>query len=123
MAETPNLSELKEAAGSDDVGDAVKYLIKCDKKEEKSFLIRMGEESVQLREVIEKREQTIDEAASFGRANHVANTGHYCLAEIQMKDRRKLDLLAQLLLLTREGLDEKDEHVERIEEAQEPDDE
>ena len=118
MAETPNLSELKEATGSDDVGDAVKYLIKSDKKEEKSFLIRMGEESVQLREVIEKREQTIDEAASFGRANHVATTGHYGLAEIQMKDRMKLDLV-----LTREGLDEKDEHVERIEEAQESDDE
>ena len=36
-----------------------------------------------------------------------------------MKDRRKLDLLAQLLLLSRESMEEKDEFLKRIVEAEE----
>ena len=78
----------------------------------------MGEESSQLREVIQKKEQTIEEAAmSVTHFYSVTATGHDCLLEIQLKDKRKLDLLAQLLVLYRESLDEKDELLKRMDEA------
>ncbi|PWA41007.1 hypothetical protein CTI12_AA558880 [Artemisia annua] len=73
MAATPNLNELKEATGSDNLADALKLLFIHDKSEE-----------------------------------------HDCLFETQMRDRRKLDLLAQLLVLAREGMDKKDDHLERM---------
>jgi hypothetical protein len=41
--------------------------------------------------------------------------------EIQLKDRRKLDLFAQLLLLSHESMEEKEEFLKRIEEAEEDD--
>ena len=122
MAATPNIDELKRAAGSEKLADAFKLLFAHDKSEEQGFLMRLGEESDQLRAVIEKREQTITEADSFGHFNFVAATGHDCLFVSQMRDRRKLDLLAQLLLLAREGMDEKDGHMEMIEDAEDSDD-
>ena len=122
MAATPNLNELKDATESGKLVDAFKLLITHDKAEEQSFIGRIGEESSQLRAVIEKKEQTLTEAASsFTRFNAVAATAQACLMEIQMKDRRKLDLLAQLLLLSRESMEEKDEFLKRIEEAEEDD--
>ena len=122
MAATPNLNELKDATESGKLVDAFKLLITHDKAEEQSFIGRIGEESSQLRAVIEKKEQTLTEAASsFTRFNVVAATAQACLMEIQMKDRRKLDLLAQLLLLSRQSMEEKDELLERIEQAEEGD--
>ena len=122
MADTPNLNELKDATESVKLGDAFKLLITHDKADEQSFIGRIGEESSQLRAVIQKKEQTLTEAASsFTRFNAVAATAQACLMEIQMKDRRKLDLLAQLLLLSRESMEEKDEFLKRIEEAEEDD--
>jgi hypothetical protein len=122
MADTPNLNELKDATESGKLGDAFKLLITHDKAEEQSFIGRIGEESSQLRAVIQKKEQTLTEAASsFTRFNAVAATTQACLMEIQMKDRRKLDLLAQLLLLSRQSMEEKDEFLKRIEEAEEDD--
>ena len=124
MADTPNLNELKEAAESSKLANAFKLQITHDKAEELSFIARIGEESSQLRAVIEKKENTIDEASTTYRRdnfNVVAATGHNCLLEIQLKDRRKLDLLAQLLLLARQSLEEKEEMLERIEEAEEED--
>ena len=123
MAATPNLNEMKEVAGIDKLADAFKLLITHDKTEEEGFLMRIGEESAQLRAVMEKREQTHDEADTFGQFHLVATAGHDCLFEIQMRDQRKLDLLAQLLILAREGVEEKEEHLERMEEAELFDDE
>ena len=122
MAATPNLNELKDATESGKLVDAFKLLITHDKAEEQSFIGRIGEESSQLRAVIQKKEQTLTEAASsFAPFNAVAATAQACLMEIQMKDRRKLDLLAQLLLLSRESMEEKDEFLKKIEEAEEDD--
>ncbi|PWA84760.1 hypothetical protein CTI12_AA131850 [Artemisia annua] len=95
-----------------------------DCSEEKSLIARLGEESSQLRAVIEKKEQTINEASiTYQRFNVLAATGHDALAEIQLKDRRKLDLLAQLLVLCRESLEEKDQLLEQLDEAEASDDE
>ena len=122
MAATPNLNELKDATESGKLVDAFKLLITHDKAEEQSFISRIGEESSHQRDVIKKQEQTLTEAAtSYTRFNAVAATGQDCLMEIQMKDRRKLDLLAQLLLLSRQSMEEKDELLERIEQAEEGD--
>ena len=72
-----------------------------------------------MRAVIEKKEKTLTEVAtSITRFNVVAATGHQCLLEVQEKDHRKLDLLAQLLVLSRQSLEEKDELLERLEEAE-----
>ena len=87
------------------------------------MIARIGEESSQLRVVIDKKEQTIHEAAiSFLRFNVVAATGHNALCEIQLKDRRKLDLLAQLLVLCRQSLEEKQQMLEKLDEAKDSDD-
>lgn len=119
MADTPNLNEMKDVTESAKLVDAFKLLIMHDKAEEKSFIARIGEESSQLRAVIEKKEQTVNEVAtSFTRFNVMAETGHHCLLEVQQKDCRKLDLLAQLLVLSRQSLEEKDELLERLEEAE-----
>ncbi|PWA67188.1 hypothetical protein CTI12_AA318170 [Artemisia annua] len=82
--------------------------------EDEGFLIRMGDESTQLRAKLDKRTDTIDEAWSFGPNNEVAKAGEDCLVESQVKDHRRLDLIAQLLLLTREGIEEKKAHIEKI---------
>ncbi|PWA71718.1 ran-binding protein 6 [Artemisia annua] len=121
---TPNLDELKALTESGKLVDAFKLLIIHDKAEEESFIARMGEESSQLRLVIEKKHETIDEAAySFTRFNVVAATGEDALREIQLKDRRKLDLLSQLLVLCRESLEEKKEFLEKLDDAAASDDE
>lgn len=118
MAGTPNLDEMKAATESGKLVDAFKLLITHDKAEERSLIARIGEESSQLREVIKMKEQTIEEATiSVTHFHFVAATGHDCLLEIQLKDRRKLDLLAQLLVLCRQSLEEKDELLERMDEA------
>ena len=124
MAETPNLNELKAATETGKLADAFKLLIMHDKVEEQSFIARIGEDSSQLRAVIEKKERTVDEIAlNYSRFHVDAATGHDCLMEIQQNDRRKLDLMAQLLLLTRQSIELKDVLVERIEEAESSDDE
>lgn len=118
MIDTPNLNEMKDATESGKLVDAFKLLVTHDKAEEISFIGRIGEESSQLRAVIEKKEKTLTEVAtSFTLFNVVSATGRQCLLEVQQKDRRKLDLLAQLLVLSRQSLEEKDELLERLEEA------
>lgn len=119
MSATPNLDEAKAATETGELIDAFRLLVTHDKAEEESFIARMGEESSQLRAVIEKKDQTIQETfLTYSRFNPVATTGHSSLLEIQLKDRRKLDLLAQLLLLSRQSLEEKDELLERLDEAE-----
>ena len=124
MAETPNLDEAKAATESNKLVDSFKLLITHDKVEEQSFIARIGEESSQLRAVIEKKAQTINEAAiAYSRFNVVAATGQDCLLEIQLKDRRKLDLLAQLLVLSRQSLEEKEGLLQQLDEGEDSDDE
>ena len=124
MAETPNLNEAKAATESGKLIDAFRLLVTHDKVEEESFISRIGEESSQLRAVIEKKAQTINEAAvAYSRFNVVAATGQDCLMEIQLKDRRKLDLLAQLLVLSRQSLQEKDDLLQQLDDAEDSDDE
>lgn len=124
MAETPNLNELKAATETGKLADAFKLLIMHDKAEEESLIARIGEESSQMRAVIEKKSRTMDETAvSYTRFHAVASTGHDCLMEIQQYDRRKLDLMAQLLLLSRQSMEAKNVLLERIEEAESSDDE
>ena len=119
MADTPNLNEMKDATESGKLVDAFKLLVTHDKAEEISFIARIGEESSQLRAVIEKKEKTVTNVAtSFTSFNAVAETGRRCLLEVQEKDHRKLDLLAQLLVLSHQSLEEKDELLEKLEEAE-----
>ena len=82
--------------------------------EDEGFLIRMGDESTQLRAKLDKRTYTMDEAWSFGPNNEGAKVGEHHLLETQVRDRRRLDLIAQLLLMTRGGIEEKKAHVERM---------
>ena len=76
MTGTPNLNELKQASGTDNLADAFKVLIMHDKSEEQGLIMRIGEETAQLRAVMEKREQTKTEANSFGVFHPVATSGH-----------------------------------------------
>ena len=119
MTSTPNIDELKASTESGKLVDAYRLFIVNGKAEEQSLIARIGEESSQLRAVIEKTEKTITEASSlFPPFNVVAATGYHCLMEIQMKDRRKLDLLAQLLTLCRQSLEEKEQLLEDLDEAE-----
>ena len=124
MAATLNLDELKSVTESGKLVDAFKLLIMHDKAEEEAFIARMGEESTQLREVIDKKGRTIDEVAlTFSRFNVVAASGHDAMLEIQLKDHRKVDVLAQLLVLCRESLEQKNELLEMRDDAERSDDE
>ncbi|PWA40173.1 hypothetical protein CTI12_AA562840 [Artemisia annua] len=114
MADTPNIDELREACGSDELSHVFTFLQSQDITEDEGFLIRMGDDSTQLRAKLEKRNDTIDEAFSFGPDNEVAKAGEDCLVESQVRDHRRLDLMAQLLLLTHEGIEEKKAHIEKI---------
>ncbi|PWA58293.1 hypothetical protein CTI12_AA398590 [Artemisia annua] len=88
MNGTPNLDEARASTESGILADAFRLIISHDKAEEKSLIARLGEESSQLRAVIEKKEQTINEASiTYQRFNVLAATGHDALAEIQLKDR------------------------------------
>lgn len=123
MSSTPNIDEMKAATESGKLSDAFRLLILQDIAEEKKLIERMGEESSILRETVAKKEQTIDEAGRlFTRFNAVAATGEYALREIQLKDRRKIDLLAQLLVLCRRSLSEKEEFLEDLDEVDESED-
>ena len=124
MSATPNIDELKSLTETGKLVDAFKLLIIHDKAEEEGFIARMGEESTQLRAVIEKKGRTIDEAAlNFSRFDVVATAGHDAMLEIQLKDRRKIDLLAQLLVMGRESLEQKNELLEMMDGAESSDDE
>ncbi|PWA43512.1 hypothetical protein CTI12_AA525950 [Artemisia annua] len=114
MADTPNINELREACGSDELCHVFTFLQSQNMTEDEGFLIRMGDESTQLRAKLDKRNDTINEAYSFGPDNEVAKAGEDCLVESQVRDHQRLDLMAQLLLLTREGLEEKKAHIEKI---------
>ncbi|PWA55209.1 hypothetical protein CTI12_AA429330 [Artemisia annua] len=114
MADTPNIKELIEACGSDELCHVFTFLHSQDMTEDEGFLIRMGDESTQLRAKLDKRNDTIDEAWSFGPDNEVAKAGEDCLVESQVRDHRRLDLITQLLLLTRKGLEEKKADIEKI---------
>ena len=122
MAATPNLDELRAATESGKIADAFRLLINQDKAEDESFIARMGEESSQLRAVIEKKEQTLTEAAAaFTSFNPVTATAQAGLREIQLKNRMKLDLLGQLLVLSRQSFREKEELLERLDDAEDDD--
>ncbi|PWA87378.1 chorismate synthase [Artemisia annua] len=114
MADTLNINEVREACSSDELSHVFTFLESQDMTEDEGFLIRMGDESTKLRAKLDKRNDTIDEAWSFGPDNEVAKAGEHCLVESQVRDRRRLDLIAQLLLLTREGIEEKKAHIEKI---------
>ena len=122
MNATPNLDEAKASTESGTLADAFRLIISHDQAEEKSLIARLGEESSQLRAVIEKKEQTINEAlTAYPRTNEVAATGHAALSEIQLKDRMKIDLLAQLLVLCRQSLEQKDDFLDHIDEVDDSD--
>ncbi|PWA25537.1 hypothetical protein CTI12_AA628440 [Artemisia annua] len=114
MADKPNINELREACGSDELSHVFNFLQSQDITEVEGFLIRMGDDSTQLRDKLDKRNDTIDEVFSFGPNNEVAKAGEDCFVESHVRDHRRLDLMAQLLLLTREGIEEKKAHIEKI---------
>ncbi|PWA75146.1 chorismate synthase 1, chloroplastic [Artemisia annua] len=83
MAGIPNINELREACGSDELSHVFTFLQSQDITEDEGFLIRMGDDSTQLRAKLDKRNDTIDEAFSFGPDNEVAKAGEDCLVESQ----------------------------------------
>ena len=124
MAATPILDELRSLTESGKLIDGFKLLIMNDKTEEEAFIARMGEESTQLREVIQKKGRTVDELdVAFPGFNVVAGTGRRALLEIELTERRKVDLLAQLLVLCRQSLQQKEELLEMFDDVDTSDEE
>ena len=124
MAATPILDELRSLTESGKLIDGFKLLIMNDKTEEEAFIARMGEESTQLREVIQKKGRTVDELdLAFPGFNVVAGTGRRALLEIELTERRKVDLLAQLLVLCRQSLQQKEELLEMFDDVDTSDEE
>ncbi|PWA45847.1 von Willebrand factor, type A [Artemisia annua] len=66
MADIPNINELREACGSDELSHVFTFLESQDMAEDEGFLIRMRDESTKLKAKLDKRNDTIDEAWSFG---------------------------------------------------------
>ena len=114
MAATPNLNEIKEACGSNDLADCYKFLFSHNKADDLGFLARMGQERDQLVAIMEKREQDMNESDSFGPFHEVATDVHDCLFEMQMADRSKLELLTELLVVSREAAQAKDGFIDKM---------
>ncbi|PWA81309.1 hypothetical protein CTI12_AA188840 [Artemisia annua] len=111
----PNIKELKQACGSEDLATCFKFLFNSDIAEDYGFLMRWGDERNQLRSKVEKSEQTIKEARNHGPFNDKAVDGLRCLLETHQRDLDKLQLLNNLLGLTRDGIEEKGRHVKLME--------
>ncbi|PWA92259.1 zinc finger protein [Artemisia annua] len=93
MVVTPNLNELKDACGSEDLSDAFKFLFSQEMTEDEGFLIRTGEECNQLRAKIEKREHNITETKTFGTFHDAATKAWDCLVETQEREEQRLRAL------------------------------
>lgn len=109
----PFINELRRACGSDKISDAFKFLFMQDITEEERFLGRMEEENSLLMARIDKRDQ-MGEAFTSMRFNDIISYGTQCMVDAQLRDRRKVDVIAQLMSLTREGIEQKKSHVEKM---------
>ncbi|PWA51724.1 hypothetical protein CTI12_AA222920 [Artemisia annua] len=111
----PNINELKQACGSQDLATCFKFLFNSDIAEDYGFIMRWGDERNQLRSKVEKSEQTIKEARHRGPFNEKAVDGLRCLLETHHRDLDMLQLLNNLLDLIRGGIEEKGRHVKLME--------
>ena len=110
-----NISELKQACGSNDLATAFKFLFQSQIIEEQGFLMRIGEERNQLRSKVEKSEITIAELRNRGPYNDKAVAALRCLVETHNRDLDRLRLLTSLIGETRDGIMEKERHVKLME--------
>ena len=110
---TPFINELKRACGSDKLSDAFKFLFMQDITEEERFLGRMEEENSLLMARIDKRDK-MREAFTSMRFNDIISYGTQYMVETQLRDRRKVDVITELISLAREGIEQKKLHVEKM---------
>lgn len=111
MAATPNLDELKEACGSEDLSVAFSFLFSHEIIDDEGFLIRVGEECNQLRAKIIKRDQNICELESLGALTEADSKTWDCLVETQERGIWRLRHLTSILVEAREGVVEKKAYV------------
>jgi hypothetical protein len=114
MAATPlpNIEELKEASGSNHLSKCYKFLFVKEVTEYEAFIMEIGDKCNQLRSKIEKSEQSIREAHSFGEFHEVGATGLEFLLETQVEDQDLLEGLTNILAKAREAFNDKNHHVE-----------
>ena len=111
----PNISELKEACGSEDLATCFKFLFDSDISEEYGLLMRMGEERNQHRSKLDKLEVTIRETRYRGPFNEKAVDGLRCLLETHQRLLNRYQVLTTLIDEVRDGIVEKGRHVKLME--------
>ena len=93
MGERPNIDQLKRECGSNQLKHCFKYLFVQEWNENEALIMYVGQKCADLETKIERRDELIQEAQSFGPFHDVATVGADCMIQTQQRDR---DILAAL---------------------------
>ena len=111
MGQRPNIDQLKWECGSNQLKHCFKYLFVQEWNENEALIIYVGQKCADLETKIERRDELIQEAQSFGPFHDVATDGADCMIQTQQRERDILGALIGVLDLAREGRAEKEQHV------------
>lgn len=111
MGGRPNIDQLKQACGSNQLQHCFKYLFVQEWKENEALIMYIGQKCDDLETKIQRRDELIEEGQSFGLFHDVASDVVKCMTETQLRDRQILAALVGVLDLAHEGRTEKERHV------------
>lgn len=112
---TPNLDELKAAAGSENIATCFKLLFSSELVEQRNLLMRLEVLVGQLREKIQKFDRTQTEVLHLGPYHEQGVDALGCLEKMQIVERDILQSLEGTLGLIRDGIEQQEEHVTLME--------
>ena len=111
--ETPRINDLKKVSGLEKFHQIFKFLFIQSHTDDEAFIRFMGERCSELQRKIEEQTERMAEVWSLNHDDEEAAGDVYeCMRVQQIRDRRKLEVLRGLLFEIREGLTEKEEHME-----------
>ncbi|PWA69033.1 hypothetical protein CTI12_AA290480 [Artemisia annua] len=111
MGVRPNIEQLKELCGSNQLQHCFKYLFVQEWRENEELIRYVGQKCANLEASIERRAQLMEEGESFGPFHDVAPDAVECMAVTQQREQRMLAALRGVLEVAREGRIEKEHHV------------
>ena len=111
MGGRPNIEQLKQECGSNQLKHCFKYLFVQEWNKNEALIMHVGQKCAGLQEKIERRDELIQEAQSFSHFHDVATNAVDCMFQTQQRDRDILAAMHVVLNLAREARVEKQQHV------------
>ena len=109
---TPLLNQLKVVAGSDKLHEAFKFLYGHEHVDDEVFIRYLGERRDQLQTTIQEKSARMAELWSLNHDEEESTGDVYdCEHEVLIRLRKRLEVVTELLLDLRQGLTEKENHV------------